>query len=317
MPRAPRRSFPQLGGEGTQYQVTSRSGEPRFTDSGAPEMAWKFPYADLHDPANQLVGASNFAHSIESASAEHVAEGKLWYPKVNEAVRKGISSRGFLSSADDKMLTGSAMVAAVSPNMDWESANIHAFKEIRSLKGHQWADIMAANTSDDHASAKASQEAARSHLIGLSISRAPLPNVQKVGRLLQGEHPDRVLDPRGAPKTNRFMHNINDPTDNAFATVDGRANDTIYNRLMPWTTGRGISSANLARGTSRYEQAENIIRGVSNQFGLSSSEGQAISWVHMKALEQHGGRSQGPARTGQPYFDPRSGHPVLHNWARG
>lgn len=318
MPRTRRATpFPQLGGEGTLYQVTAKDGTPKFTDSGAPEMAWSFPYANLHDPSVRLAAAGNFAHSIETASPEHVAEGKLWYPKVNQAVRKGVSTRGFLSGSKDKVLTGAAMVAAVSPNMDWENANIHAFQEIRSLTGQQWSEIMSANTKDDHAAAKASQESARTHLLGMSISRAPLANVQKVGRLLQGEHPEDVLDARSAPKTNRFMHNIADPEDDTFATVDGRANDTLYNRLIPWTSGRGISSANLKRGTSRYEEAESIIRDVSNAFGLHASEGQAVSWVHLKALEQEGNRRVGPDRVGQPYFDPHTGHPVLHRWLKG
>ena len=315
MPRTSQR-FPQIGGEGEQYHVHSKAGEPRYHASGAPKMAWSFPYADLSTRSSRLAGASNFAHSIETAPHSAVEEGKLWYPKVNEAVRKGVSKRGFLSASSDKLLSGAGIVAAVSPNMDWDNANIHAFKEIQSLKGHQWHAIMSANLTDNHAAARLSRMEARDQLQGMSLSRQPLKNIQKVGHLLAGADPDDIIGRVGAPKTNSFMHNIAHPSDPNFATIDGRAMDTITNRARPWETGRGIGRAmNKGGGMTRYEHAEDIVKHVAGHFGLDPSEAQAISWVNTKYhIEQAGNRKQGPARTGQPYFDPHTGHPTLLKW---
>ena len=87
----------------------------------------------------------NFAHSIRTAHPEAVARGARWYPQVHEAVSKGIrgrGSRGFLSGSSDKVLAGAAIVAAVSPNMDWDTANIHAFDELKGLRSEHWYAIM-------------------------------------------------------------------------------------------------------------------------------------------------------------------------------
>lgn len=318
MPRQTRRqaapSFPQIGGAGTTRHVHNKAGEPKFNPSGSPELAMSFPYADLSDPSNYADAAINFAHSLSTAPPESVAEGAVWYPKVRDAVQKGVRTRGFLGGSPNKVLSGAAMVAAVSPNMDWDNSNINAFDEIRGLKGHQWADIMGART-DDSAAGHASRAAARLHVQGLSLSRAPLGGLQKVGRLIQGEDPNDVMNPRTGPKTHRFMHNIADPENEQYATIDGRAFDTITNRAMPWTSGRGIEGANLPSGKlTRYEHAENVVRDVAAAHGMLPSAAQATSWANVKYnIEQVGGRKMGPPRVGQPYYDPYTGEPALHN----
>ena len=128
-----------------------------------------------------------------------------------------------------------------------------------------------------------------------------------------------MIREQGAPKTNRFMHNIADPEgSHGMATVDGRAFDTLSNRALPWDMGRGISSAGNQTGKpTRFEQAEDIITGVAESHGLTSSSAQAIAWEGVKQdIEKMGGtRKQGPARVGQPIFHQETGAPVMHEVA--
>jgi hypothetical protein len=304
-------NFPQIGGEGVRRQVKEQgTGKPKLTAAGNPEMAWKFPLpGSFREGSPEHVAATaNFLHSIRNAPEATVRSGLQWYPKVNEAVQKGITgrgSRGFLSSQADRHKAGSALVAALSPNMDWDKANIHALSEVRGLRQSHWDRINAGDASS---------------LEGMSISKASLPNLQKAGRIIAGEHPDDVLPMSSAPKTHSFMQNIADPSNPHFVTIDGRAFDTLTNRARPWESARGIGGDVDAKSPpGRYIGARNVVQGVAERLGRAPSEVQAISWEHTKYnIEQAGvtargkPRKQGPSRVGQPYFHPETGEPVLH-----
>jgi hypothetical protein len=294
--------------------LENKAGEPKFSKAGNPVIGLKFgAMPDLNQPAVATAAASNFTHSIQSASPEAVTKGKLWYPKVNDAVRKGTRTRGFLSNQPDKILAGAGLVAAVSPNMDWDRSNIDAFSEIKGLRSEHWNAIMGAR-SGTSSRALRSQQAARDAVLGLSISSASTPNLQRAGRIIMGDDPNEVMG--GGPKTFHFMHNIADPSNPHHVTIDGRAFDTLTNTVRPWDTGRGISSHRNAPGRppARYDAASGIVQGVASNMGLDSSAAQAISWEHVKYdMEQLGNtRKQGPARMGQPYFDPQSGVSAVH-----
>ena len=268
-------NFPQLGGPGTQYHVINKAGEPKYTEAGNPETAWKFSdNPTFTNSAERVSATANLVHSIESASPENVKAGELWYPKVNEAVSKGVRKRGFMSGQADKGLAGAGIVAAVSPNMDWDKNNIGAFAELSSLKSHHWDTILNAHSDKQ-------KGAARDIVAGMSISSAPLGNLQKAGRIIAGENPEDVLSYASAPKTHSFMHNIADP-----------------NNPPP----------------GRYTAAGDIFKAVGGGMGISPSATQAISWSHVKyGLEQQGGaRKQGPTRIGQPYFHPETGESAMH-----
>lgn len=299
-------NFPQIGGEGEQYHKSDRSGEPKFTASGSPEMTWRFPYTGSFREGSpeHIAATANFLHSIRNAPEETVRRGMEWYPKVNDAVSKGVSKRGFLGSQADKHLAGSGLVAALSPNMDWDASNIHALGEISKLKSSHWDTIM--HGSDDDA---------RGAVEGLSIAKSPLGNLRKAGRIIRGEDPESVLSMASAPKTHSFMQNIHDPSNDNFTTIDGRAFDTMTNRMRPWDIGRGIGGSTKAKSPpGRYVGAANVVSGVARALEIHPSEAQAISWEHTKYnIEQAGGsRSQGPMRVGQPYFDPKTGASAAH-----
>lgn len=298
MPRRTQRrtNFPQLGGPGEQYQITSQ-GAPRVTAAGNPDMAWRYgEMPKLEHPHEVAAATANVVHSIRSASPGEVQHGQEWYPRVHEAVRKGVRQRGFLSGASDKMMSGAALVAAVSPNMDWERSNMGAFKELASLKTKDWVKIHRGDVSP---------------VRGMEISRAPARNLQKAGRIIQGADPTSEFHPAKAPKTLSFLHNIADPSNPHFVTIDGRAFDTLTNRMRGWEVGRGLNSSGQTM-PKRYQAARNVFQGVAGEMGIHPSAAQAISWSHTKYdIEQKGRtRKQGPARVGQPYFHPETGAPA-------
>jgi hypothetical protein len=317
-------NFPQLGGEMQLRHVHARStGEPKYSEAGNPELAASFGHVDLGHQANQRAAMATYTHSILSAYKHHpeTAEfGEQWFPRVHEATMKSIrgpGSRGFLSShGADRGLAAAGLVAAVSPNMDWDRNNIAAMSELRGLGQHHWDAIMASQGGDSR-SARRSQARAQEAVSGLSIASAPIANLQKAGRIVRGEHPEEVLNPRTAPKTFNFMHNIHDPSHPGYVTIDGRAFDTLTNRLRTWDANRGISSSNLQRGTSRYEHARNIVQAIAGGLDMHPSAAQAVSWSHTKYdIERLGGsREQGPQRVGQPYFHPETGAPAAFSEA--
>lgn len=291
-------NFPQMGSEGERYQVHDRAGNPKTKPSGNPEMKWRYGTMPTFTEHHEVAAATaNILHSIRSASPAEAKHGMEWYDKVNTAVAKGTSKRGFMSGASDKMLSGAGIVAAVSPNMDWDRSNIDAFSELSKLKSSHWDAIASGD---------------RGSLQGMSISSASTPNLLKAHRLIQGADPDTELHEGGSPKTHSFMHNIANPDDPGYVTIDGRAFDTMTNRMRSWDVDRGLTGEKSM--SARYSAARDIWKGAASATGLTPARAQAVSWSHTKYdLEQSGRtRKQGPNRVGQPYFDPQGGAPALH-----
>lgn len=267
-------------------------------------LSVRYPKADLGNPAQFRHVVQNIVN-VHNATPQQVRDaGRHWYDRVNEAVTKGV--RGTSLSH----WQGSGLVAAVSPNMDFEANNIDAFHELTKLKRSDWATIQASATGAN----KTRTGEAASVLQGMSVAKAPDAQLVKAHRILQGEDPNDVLNRRTAPKTNSFAHNIEHPGTETHVTIDGRAHDIGMNRMTPWTfSGRGISSAQLARGgTSRYEHFENAYRSAA---GALQDEGhfyhphqlQAVTWEGGKVLEKAAPtksgrpRVKGVTRVGQPY----------------
>lgn len=305
-----RASFPQLGPDPEFRHMQNKAGESKYTPAGNPKVGLSFSVRgiDLNDPAQVLAATSNYDQSIRTASPEVVEAGRTWYPKVHQAVQNSLEANpGFLSSHSNRHLAGSGLVAAVSPNMDWERNNIDAMGEMARMGSREWDAVMSGSHQDF-----------KDVMAGTSIASASRDAMQRAGRIVQGEAVDDVLSPGGAPKTYNFAHNIHDPSAD-FITIDGRAFDTGINRALPWQQGRGISSSRVGNATgkdTRYDQLGDVLSAVSRQHGFLPSEGQAVSWVNTKDIENLGGtRAQGPARLGQPYFDPSTGAPVLHEGA--
>jgi len=231
--------------------------------------------------------------------------GAQWYDRVHEATKSAISG----TSID--MRTGAGIVAAVSPNMDWERDNISAFDELAKLTPEHWLHIHASanqpkvlNTEGNLVSAPRSQ-AVTEILHGKGISKATDANLVKAYRLMHGkEDVEDVLPRRTAPKTNSFARNIGDPGSSQDVTVDGRSSDMVADAMRPWTSSRGISSAALKNGNeTRYEGYERHHQRVAASLGIRPLDLQAITWTVGKNIERgfDEDRVQGDARKGQSY----------------
>jgi hypothetical protein len=293
-----------------------------------------FPSSDMTNPSQFRMVARNMMHAHSLSTPDEREFGRTWYPKVHDAVTKGVRRTGL------SHLAGSAMVAAVSPNMDWERTNIPAFSELHHLSEDDWQHIHRSASQPrvfdpEEQKTKAAPRTAQAQdvLRGMSLSSIPDSNLVKAHRLLLGEDPEAVLPRQTAPKTNSFMHDIHDPSGESHPggphiTIDARQHDMGINRMYPWTfSGRGISSADLPSSKrllksgepgklfgkkTRYEHFEEAARSASRQVGEENPIAfQATTWTTGKRLERSvptasgADRQRGPERVGQRYFPGR------------
>jgi hypothetical protein len=126
------------------------------------------------------------------------------------------------------------------------------------------------------------------------------------------DDPAEVLNPRTGPKTWAFFHNIADPSDGEFVTVDGRHADVIVNSMRPWQAARGLDTGGPNSRYASYAavtiDAARKLRRRKRFRGITPAQVQAVAWCHAKAIEQSGTttrglpRKQGPQRRGQEYL---------------
>lgn len=247
--------------------------------------------------------------NIYEATPDEIREsGMNWYANVHDAAMKSAREHG----RSTRQAAG--VVAAVSPNMDWERNNINAFDEIGSLSPHHWDAILRSDSqpkvrNKDGKMVKAPRtQEVKDLLSGMSISATTDANLLKAKRIWHGgEDPDAVLSRQSAPKTNSFFHNINSPHESGFVTVDGRHADLIVDAMRPWSgvgSSRGISSAALKSGKqTRYEDYEDHTRVLARHLGILPHQLQAVVWEGAKPIERgfDPSRKQGDARVGQKY----------------
>lgn len=253
----------------------------------------------------------------ELLPAEHEA-GMNWYGNVHDAIRK--SGLG--------VHRGAGVVAAVSPNMDFETNNIQALSDIQNLSQRHWDMINAA------AGEKKRPQEVTDMLreVAPSMAHAPARGVINAGRIMHGEDYNEVLDRRTAPKTNSFAHNLEHPNRRGFTTIDGREADIVVDAMRPWgspknkegkypegtpSPSRGISSAATKTGkTTRYEQYSGYHEALSLELGILPHQLQAVAWLGGKQAERgfDPARKKGDPRRGQSYIhrtDTRLGHFTL------
>lgn len=244
--------------------------------------------------------------NIYEATPDEVREaGHNWYANVHDAAQKAAREGGKTTRQ------AAGVVAAVSPNMDWERNNIHAFHEIDQLTPEHWDAITRSNNQPrvvkaDGSTAKARRsDEVKDILQGMSISTSPDSNLLKAHRIWHGgEDPENVLVRQSAPKTNTFFRNINEPHRDNGSTVDGRHADLIVDAMRPWTSGRGIQSASLKTGKpTRYENYSDATASAAKRYGILPHQLQAVDWEMGKVLERNNdpSRKQGDERTGQRY----------------
>jgi hypothetical protein len=230
----------------------------------------------------QRVAARRLARMVERTDDDTIAAGLDWYPNAHDEAAAVARTLGI------SVRQAAGIIAVLSPGVRADIENV----DLALAIGEATWDVTA---------------------IPAKLGRVPKRSVVKALRIRDGEDPADVLDARSAPKTTCFFHNIHDPRDDRWVTVDGRMADLIVNELRPWKLKRGIDSARLRNGVrTRYEEYEGIIRGcariVTRQgMQMSAIEAQAVLWCAAKGLELAGTtkrgtpRRNGPYRTGQSY----------------
>jgi hypothetical protein len=237
-----------------------------------------------------------------------VEEGMRWYPTVHDTVRQQAPQAGLTPSQ------GFGVVAAVSPNMDFDARNIKALEEIGNIDSSGWDMIQRSAQRDPSTGRQRPRIPEVTEMlkeVAPSISGAYDPSLVKARRIMSGEQWRDVLTLRSAPKTHHFAGNLENPYEDTGVTVDGRHHDIVANQMLSWTdVDRGIDSAGLTRGRSRYEDIEDITKLSTRRLssrdprfaGAHPHDVQAALWVGGKFIETQGGRyRKGPKREGQAY----------------
>jgi len=257
-----------------------------------------------------------------------VEEGMGWYPAVHETVKAQAPDVGLTTSQ------GAGVVAAVSPNMDFDARNIKALGEIRNISPRLWDDIhrSASRRDPTTGAVKPRLSGVKDELqeVAPSLAGAYDQSLVKAHRILQGQQVGDVLSMRTAPKTATFAQNIADPRSTG-VTVDGRSGDVVANIRRPWELNRGLESAQLPSGKeTRYESHDRAHVEAGKRLtaqdpryaGATPKDIQAILWLGAKGIERSqptksgAPRVQGEKRQGQPYVTP-SGQPLerdSHFW---
>lgn len=324
-----------MGRSYSEFDDDAGGAEPPAPSGRRPEAkahtTKNYPALDMHNPAQFHAVVLNHVNMRDLATPKEVTEGREWYPKVHDAVTKGVKGTSL------SHFQGSGLVAAISPNMDWEHTNIPAFGELNKLHSSDWDEIhRSANQprqkvyDEDEGKWKSKAAprtgAASSILQGMSLSQVPDSNLVKAHRILQGEDPEDVLPRRTAPKTNSFAWDIHDPSGEShprdraygrrgpFITVDGRHHDISGNAMYPWTfSGRGISSAHLSTSEdspttkagkpskrwgqlTRYEHIEDATHAAAEATDEHPINLQAINWTVGKRIERQGLTASGEER---------------------
>lgn len=233
------------------------------------------------------------------------AEGMAWYGNVHDAIRK--SGLG--------VHRGAGVVAAVSPNMDFERNNIQALSDIQHLTGKDWNMINSAAGEKKRPQEITDMLSERAP----SLGHAPSRGLINAGRIMHGENYNDVLSAQTAPKTNAFAHNLEHPEVFGKTTIDGRQADVVVDAMRPWGSpknkdgkfpegtprpNRNIQSAELKSGKeTRYETYSRHHSAVAQSLGIKPHELQAVTWTFGKQVERRFDpeRSKGDPRRGQSY----------------
>lgn len=285
------------------------------------EKRERHPLVQLWHPQQRLVAARHVVNILGHATPEELEEGRTWFPKAFDLA----SSRHRPRHLD--VLGGAGLIAAVSPSMDY-GENIQAFKDMKKLKGADWKKLHQAHAVNETLppSKRLLPQDVLPKLKNSPLGNATTANLVKAGHVFMGQHPDVVFPMKGAPKQHHFTHNVADPSDPSYATIDFRAHDIIANNMAPsgrmWS-GRQIGlSKHLLLPYSerhlevsqppRYDEMARVYRNAGVAAEVTAhpelpSETQATGWVVAKRFETSvptasgEERVKGVPRRGQAY----------------
>lgn len=262
----------------------------------------RFSHVQL-DPSTRTVVRR--LRNIYEATPDEVREaGSNWYGQAHEAAVKGVQGRRNLNFEH-----GAGVIASVSPNMDWETTNVHVFDEINHLHDTSGALSVLRHS----AQSKVRTDEARDLLSSphfANIRRANDADILKAVDILGGADYRDVLRKGSAPKTHAFATNIAYPHEFGRVAVDGRHADMIVDAARPWEWNRGLGRGTVNNEPSaRYQNYENqtvvLMNHLNRTYGTSylPHEVQAILWLQGKQnLERsNSAQDKGDTRTGWRY----------------
>src|SRR5260221_11621447 len=102
-------------------------------------MAVLYPRLDPGNPSQFHAVVQNIPTVYHATPHQLREAARPWYEQVNEGVARGVRGTSMTPRQ------GAGLVAAVSPAMDFEARNIHAFKDFGALKQKHWDVIHASN----------------------------------------------------------------------------------------------------------------------------------------------------------------------------
>lgn len=184
----------------------------------------------------------NLVRVWEQATEHDIAVAVASYSKYQHITGKIAAKHGFAP------IIGAAVFAALSPNNDY------------------WGNLRDADT-------LLAAAAAGKGLDDFKVSTYG-NNKRKAWRIAQGEDPDSLIV---ALKTSNFFHNIADPKDPRYVTIDGHMHNIWFNRRAP------IQSKNpnvrvVKVDNKLYQVIADGIKAFAAEHGLVPCEMQGVLW---------------------------------------
>lgn len=192
--------------------------------------------------SRQLV--RNIEGTFNRSNDQQIQHGMLWYPHAQELAHDigtlaRLRSGGGESHVSD-VERGAGIISALSPQVSWKRNQVMA----REL----------ANTGRTTGSTRAF--------------------IEKALRIREGENPEDVLHTREGHKTYNFFHNIADPEDPNYVTIDRHAHDLAVGRKFSDQEHRGL----YAKG--RYQHFSDAYQRAADRIGILPHQVQATTWLN-------------------------------------
>lgn len=244
----------------------------------------------------------NLRASLDAATPSERAEGMVWYDNAHETA-VGLGERYGVTTEQ-----AAGVLAALSPQADWETVNIPAADRLLAIANEKTYTLSERDIEKRYEASKAiamryvidretmltraeeirslSREWVGSRPMGevpteiLALTKpvgVSSQNAEKGFRIARGEDPVKVLSerPESGFKVRSFYSNIADPKGSKETTIDNHMINAALGRL----TNRK-EAAPVFMAAAKYAVVRDSVRAVSG--GLRPSQTQAIIWIHQR-----------------------------------
>ncbi len=191
----------------------------------------------------------NMLRVWDRASAKDIVAAKASYPKYQALTTAIAAKYGFPAR------TGAAVFAALSPNNDYHGNLRDTDKLLAAAGAHQSLESFTVSTYGN--------------------------NKRKAWDIAAGhEDPDHVIV---APKTRNFFHNILDPTDSRFVTIDGHMLN-IYNGYRVPLQSRNPRARIAKVDNKLYGVIAGAVMDLALEKGVLPCEAQGVLWITWRRI---------------------------------